>query len=164
VNERLDGGTAAGNDSQCSMADITIATSGSASGNASSTTSATDPWVSVCIELLPNTPFDSARQAFITGFDSAQSEAGGWDAKVKAVAGVTEVVRTSDTVVTWTVAARADFDITAQETITGTIPASILANAIAVVATPTFTIDQVSSGAVHGQRVIGGGGMRVISG
>lgn len=147
VNERLDGGTAAGNDSQVSMADITVATSGSSSGNASSTTSATDPWVSVCIELVANTPFASARQAFINGCDSAQSEGTGWDAVVKAGEAVTSVVRTSDTVVTLTLSAFGSYNITAQETITVTVPASILTGAAAVVASPTFTIDTSGGGA-----------------
>jgi hypothetical protein len=95
--------------------------------------------------LTPHT-FDMARQDFINGVDSAQSEATGWDAEVKAKAAVTEVVRTSDTVVTWTIAAQAGYNITAQETITGTIPASILTGGVAIVATPTFTIDYVAAG------------------
>ncbi len=140
VAERLDGGTAAGNDAQVSMADISIATAASSSGAASSTTSATDPWVSVQIELKPSTPFNDARQAFINGIDSAQSESGGWDAKVKATLSVTTVARTSDTVATLTLPAVADFNITATETLTDTIPASILTGGAAIVATPTFTI------------------------
>lgn len=110
-------------------------------------TIASDSWTSIAFIVRPPTatPFENARQAFINGFDSAQSESGGWDAKVKAAAAVTEVVRTSDTVVTWTVAARADYNITAQETITGTIPASILTGNAAINATPTFTIDTSGS-------------------
>jgi hypothetical protein len=141
VNERLDGGTASGSDSQVSMADITIATSGSSSGAASSTTSATDPWVCVQIELKPSTAFDSARAAIISGLDSAQSEAAGWDAKVKPNIPVGNVVRTSDTVITVTLQAQADYVITAQETITWTLPATATALGQAVVASPTFTAD-----------------------
>jgi hypothetical protein len=55
-------------------------------------------------------------------------------------------VRTSDTVVTWTIAAQAGYNITAQETITGTIPAAILTGNVSLLSTPTFTID-VSSAA-----------------
>ena len=84
-------------------------------------------------------PFDDARQAFIDGFDSAQSEANGWDAKRSSIP-VSAVVRTSGTVVTMTLPAIATYDITATETITVTVPASILAGASAVVATPTMTI------------------------
>lgn len=54
VTERLDGGTDQGNDSQVSMADKLIATAGAA-GAGSSTTSATDPWVSVGLALRPDT-------------------------------------------------------------------------------------------------------------
>jgi hypothetical protein len=147
VAERLDGGTAAGNDAQVSMADKSFATSGTSSGSASSTTSATDPWVSVQIELKPSTPFDNARSAIASGLDSAQSEAAGWDAKVKPNIPVANVVRTSDTVVTVTLQAQADYDITAQETITATVPASALNSASAVVATPTFTVAPVAAGA-----------------
>ncbi len=140
VAERLDGGTAAGNDSQVSMADLTIASSGSSSGAASSTTSITDPWVSVIIELVASTPFADARAAIRNGLDSAQSEAAGWDAKVKGNIPVANVVRTSSTVVTVTLQAQADYDITAQETITWTMPASALTGASAIVGSPTFTV------------------------
>ena len=146
VNERLDGGTAAGNDSQVSMADLTIATSGTSSGSASSTTSATDPWVSVVIELTPSAPFTNARAALATGLDSAQSEGTGWDARRSTIVPVSAVVRTSDTVVTVTLVADASYNITSQETITATIPASILTGAAQIVATPTFTIDTAAGG------------------
>lgn len=53
VTERLDGGTDQGNDSQVSMADKLIATAGAA-GAGSSTTSVTDPWVSVGLALRPD--------------------------------------------------------------------------------------------------------------
>lgn len=163
VNERLDGGTAAGNDSQVSMADITIATSGSSSGAASSTTSATDPWVSVQVELKPSTPFNSARQAFINGFDGDGSGTA-WDAEVKAKAAVSEVVRTSSTVVTWTIGAQAGYDISSLETITGIIPASILTGGSAITASPTFTIATSGGGAaarpILSGRLVGRGLLR----
>jgi hypothetical protein len=54
-------------------------------------------------------------------------------------------VRTSSTVCTITFAADAGYDITAQETLTWTIPAAALTGASAVVATPTFTIGTVAS-------------------
>ena len=112
----------------------------SSSGNASSTTSATDPWVSVQIELKPTTPFADARAAIRNGLDSAQSEGGGWDAKVKPNIPVANVVRTSDTVCTITLQAQGDYDITATETITATIPAAALTGAAQIVAEPTFTV------------------------
>lgn len=52
VTERVDQGTSAGSDSQNSAADKWI-TSAGATGNASSDTSITDPWVSVVIALAP---------------------------------------------------------------------------------------------------------------
>lgn len=51
VTEQLDGGTNAGNDSEVSMYDKLIASS--ATGDGSSTTSITDPWVSVILALRP---------------------------------------------------------------------------------------------------------------
>ena len=145
VVERLDGGTAAGNDSQVSMADKTYASSGTATGALASTTSVTDPWVSVFIELVPSTPFADARAAIRNGLDSAQAEAAGWDAKVKPNIPVASVVRTSDTVCTITLQAQSDYDITATETITATIPAAAVQGAGAITATPTFTV--VTAGA-----------------
>ena len=70
--------------------------------------------------------FNGIRQSIIDGMDSAQAEAGGWDAKVKAVAAETIVERTSATVVTITLPATGDYAITADETITITIPANIV--------------------------------------
>jgi hypothetical protein len=84
--------------------------------------------------------FDAQRQNIINGIDSAQSEATGWDAVVKAGLAVTAVVRTSDTVVTITLPAFATYNITATETITATIPATALTLALETIATPTFQI------------------------
>lgn len=74
--------------------------------------------------LLEGTFFDDVRQDIINGLTSAQSETHGWNAEVKAKIAVTDVVRTSNTVVTITLDAEAAYDITAQETITVTVPAS----------------------------------------
>ena len=85
--------------------------------------------------------FDAERQAVIDGLDSAQAEAAGWDAVVQAGLAVTAVVRISDTVVTITLSAVASYDITAQETITATVPATALVlTGSAVVASPTFNV------------------------
>ena len=84
--------------------------------------------------------------ALIAGLDSAQAEAAGWDAVVKAGLTYTAVTRTSDTLVTITLPAFRSYDITAQETITATIPASALnTSSEAVEASPSFTIDPVSA-------------------
>lgn len=103
--------------------------------------------------------FNAQRQAIIDGIDSGQAEAGGWDAKVKARQSVIGVVRTSDTVVTITLDAQADYQITAQETITATIPAAALTLAGAVVASPTFTIDTIteSTGGAKNMLLLGVG-------
>ena len=83
-------------------------------------------------------------QALIDGFDAASSPTNGWNNEVRDKASTSEVVRTSSTVATWTVAAQAGYDITSQETITGTIPTAVLVTgAGALTATPTFTVDQV---------------------
>lgn len=88
--------------------------------------------------------FNAERQAIIDGLDSAQVEATGWNAEVRDKEIVGSIARTSDTVVTITLSAAAAYDITAQETITVTVPASALVtSASPIIATPTFTVDQV---------------------
>ncbi|MDD5406989.1 MAG: hypothetical protein PHE73_08645 [Sulfurovaceae bacterium] len=96
-----------------------------------------DTWVAT------GATFDAQRQNIINGLDSAQAEATGWDAEVKAKIPVTDVVRTSDTVVTITLSAEAGYNITATETITATIPATALTGGVAVVASPTFTVNPI---------------------
>jgi hypothetical protein len=81
-------------------------------------------------------------QALINNIDSAQAEAAGWDAVVKAGIETADVVRTSDTVCTITLDPEASYSITAQETITVTVPTDVLnISASSVVASPTFTVD-----------------------
>ena len=100
------------------------------------------------IKLLYSTPAFADKTATLTaGFTSAQSEAGGWNAKVRDALKITWA-RTSNTVATGTLQAVAAYDITAQETVTGTIPAAVLSGDTAVVATPTFTIDQTGAAPV----------------
>ena len=84
--------------------------------------------------------FEAARQAMINGLDSAQSENAGWDVEVKAKEVVAAVVRTSGTVVTITLTASGSFVITANETITVTIPAALLEGQIEGLAAGTFTV------------------------
>ena len=85
-------------------------------------------------------PFDGQRQAIINGMDSAQAEATGWDAVVKAGLAVTDVARTSDTVVTMTLPAFGSYDISGAETITATVPATAVTAGAAIVGSPTFII------------------------
>lgn len=80
------------------------------------------------------------RQAIIDGITSAQSEATGWNNEVRDNEVVGAVVRTSDTIVTITLTAAPAYDITADETITVTIPAAALTSAQEVVATPTVSV------------------------
>lgn len=116
----------------------------------------TGTWKTATLEVkrLITTPFDDARAAIASGLDSAQSEAAGWDAKVKPNIPVGNVVRTSNTVVTVTLQAQADYNTTATETITATIPAAAVAGGAAIVATPTFQVTS-TSGVNKPGRVIG---------
>lgn len=91
------------------------------------------------------TVFDAARQAVIDGQDSAQAEAAGWDAVVKVEEVVGAVVRTSDSVVTVT---GSDFDgapltaysVTANETVTVTVPAALMEGQLEPVVAGTFLV------------------------
>jgi hypothetical protein len=103
-------------------------------------------------------------QALIDGFDAASSPTNGWNNEVRDKALTSEVVRTSSTVATWTVAAQAGYDISSQETITGTIPTDVLVTgAGAITATPTFTIDEALAGRIMGS-LAGLGGLAGMGG
>lgn len=94
-----------------------------------------DTWVAA------GATFNAQRQAIIDGFDAASSPTNGWNNEVRDKAAVTEVVRTSDTVVTVTFAAQAGYSIDSAETITVTVPASALVtSASPVEADSTFQI------------------------
>lgn len=93
-----------------------------------------DTWVAA------GATFDAQRQNIINGLTSAGAEAHGWNNEVKAKIGVTDVTQNSSTVVTITLDAEAAYDITANETITVTVPSTALTGGVAVVASPTFTI------------------------
>ena len=88
------------------------------------------------------TVFDAAREAIIDGLTSAQGEAAGWNAEVRDVEVVGAVVRTNDTVVTITLTNAGDYSITADETITVTVPAAAMEGQLQdVVASPTFVVE-----------------------
>ena len=89
--------------------------------------------------------FDLQRDEILQGLDSAQSELTGWNLKVRDLEVVTAVVRTSDTVVTITLTGAPTYDITAQETITVTVPGTAVVGGADIAATPTFTVDIVST-------------------
>lgn len=90
--------------------------------------------------------FDGVRADILQGLDSATGGATAWNTIVRDVEGVAAVVRTSDTVVTITLTAKASYDISAQEVITVTVPASAVVLATAITATPTFTVDTAGGG------------------
>ena len=94
--------------------------------------------------------FNAQRQNIINGMTSAQSEALGWNNVVKVLQGVAGVVRTSDFIVTITLDAQATYLITAQETITVTVPGSALNLNGAIVASPTFTVSVAAVSAGEG--------------
>lgn len=90
--------------------------------------------------------FNAQRQAILDGLTSAGSELLGWNNEVRDKQDVSAVARTSDTVVTITLAAAADYDITAAETVTATIPAAALTTSSdPVIATPTFSVAVVEA-------------------
>lgn len=93
-----------------------------------------DTWVTT------GATFNAQRQAIINGITSAQSELLGWNNEVRAKLAVGTVVQTSPTVVTITLSAQAGYNITAQETITITVPAAALTGGVAIVAAPTFNV------------------------
>lgn len=86
---------------------------------------------------------------FIDGFDSAQSEAGGWDATMITANVLTyeHVVRTDANTATVTLPACAAYQITSAETITLTIPASSVEGDDPITATPGFVISAEQIGA-----------------
>lgn len=86
------------------------------------------------------TQFNAVRQAIINGLDSNKAEAGGWDATVKGAMAVTTVVRTSATKVTITLPATAGYVITADETVTVTVPKEAIQGANQNVVAGSFTI------------------------
>ncbi len=103
-----------------------------------------DTWVAAGTGPIGST---ANTQALIDGITSAQSETLGWNAEVRDKEVTTAVVRTSSTVATITLTASASYNITAQETITATIPAATLVtSSSAIVASPTFTVDFTASG------------------
>ena len=119
--------------------------------------------------------FDLQRDEIIAGCTSAQSEALGWNLVPKALQTLGPVVRTSDTIVTITWDAFATYNITANETITVTVPSTATVGANTLVATPTFTVAFTAAATDIGaqfvmipdamgidgnQMILGGGGLR----
>ena len=101
-----------------------------------------EAWVANTIVIRPSLgAFGAERKNIIDGLDSAQAEGNGWDLVVKAGLAVTDVVRTSDTVVTITLPAFASYNITATESITAKVPATALVlSGSDVTGSPTFDV------------------------
>jgi hypothetical protein len=94
-----------------------------------------DTWVA------EGTSFNDIRQDIINGLNSSGSDPNGWNNEVRAKQGVTGVVRTDNDTVTITLDAQSGYNITSDETITVTVPASALVTSgDPVVARPTFDI------------------------
>ena len=107
------------------------------------TIASTESWVANTIVIRPTPPsFEGERQNIINGLDSGGTDPLGWDNVVKAGINVTDVVRTSDTVVTITLPAFGSYDPLTNETITATVPASALVQQSGsdLTASPTFNV------------------------
>lgn len=74
--------------------------------------------------LAAGATFDAQRQNIIDGLDSDGAEGTGWNTVIRDAMDVSAVVRTSDTVVTITLPAAPTYNITANETVTVTVPSS----------------------------------------
>ena len=99
--------------------------------------------------------------AFINSLDSGGAEAFGWDAVVKAGLTFADVTRDSDTQVTVLLPAFPTYSITADETITADLDASVFTTSVIdVTATPTFTVTDVSPVSAG---TSGGGGGRTFA-
>ncbi len=88
--------------------------------------------------------FNAQRQAILDKLVSDMAEANGWDAELSNLP-VTDVVRTTDEIVTLTLSALASYDITASEVVSGGAPAAALViSGSDLVATGTFVISATS--------------------
>lgn len=84
--------------------------------------------------------FNAVRQDIIDGLVSSGSAANGWNNEVVPAIAVTDVVRTSATIVTITLPAVAGYAITVPEEITCTVPTAAVLNAQDNYTEPTFTV------------------------
>lgn len=85
--------------------------------------------------------FDLQRDEILAGIVSAQSEPFGWNNAVIPSQSLGGVVRTSDTVVTITWDVFSAYDISANETISVTVPqTAVKKSKNSIPATPTFTV------------------------
>ncbi len=98
-----------------------------------------DTWVAA------GSTFNAQRQAILDKLVSDGSETNGWDAELSNLP-VTDVVRTDDEIVTITLSALANYDITAQEVVSGGAPAAALVTSGSdLVANGTFTVAAIGT-------------------
>ena len=99
-------------------------------------TTQADSWVA------DGATFNAQRRSILDGITSAQSEGTGWNTVVRDTLPVGSIVRDSSALATVTLPAAATYDITANETITITVPAdALVASESALVATPTVGVE-----------------------
>lgn len=88
---------------------------------------------------------DTIRAAIRSGIVAASSPTWGWNNRIATIIPLANIVRTSSTVFTITLAADPGYQSDADEVLTITIPASALTGGVAIVATPTVTISKTST-------------------
>lgn len=93
--------------------------------------------------------FDDIRQDIIDGISGGGAESSGWNNEVRDKESIESVTRTSDTVVTVTLLAHSGFNISVDEVVTVTLPASASVASGAIVATPTATIPAIISEPIY---------------
>lgn len=104
-------------------------------------------WEDIVIVLSGNATwasgqtFNDARQAILDGLDSGSNEARGWNAEVRDRIELAAVTRINSTIVTILLPASSGYSVSANETITVTVPASAIFNSSnAITASPTFVV------------------------
>ena len=108
-----------------------------------------DNWAAITVAVPENTggtAFADIRTDIRDGFVASTDETNGWNDSLTDIITVGNIVRTSSTVVTVTLAADATYNISAEEEITVTVPASAVTGGQAIVATPTFTVSEAQGG------------------
>jgi len=95
---------------------------------------------------------NAATTALLAGFNGSLSGAGSWDDEANWT--YADCIRNSDTQITLIVKVDA-YDVSADETITATIPASILTGSAAIVASPVITITHLDPPVISGVTLTG---------
>ena len=102
-----------------------------------------DTWVAAGAGAIGS---EADTQAIIDGVSAATTPANGWNNEVRDKEAIGSVARTSSTVATITWTAAAAYSVTADDTITVTVPAAVLVTSgVPLTATPTFTATNETS-------------------